>query len=270
MVLSRRRTATTADAAARPEPLAAKVPEVTALFWAIKLLTTGIGEATSDFLGNENVALAGLIGVGGIVWAMRRQLARREYHAATYWTTVLMVAVFGTMAADGVKDGTGISYGWTTLLYGAITAGVFLAWHRSEGTLSIHSITTRRRERFYWSAVLSTFALGTAAGDLTAMPLNLGFGGSILLFGAIILIPAAGWWRGSLNPILAFWASYVVTRPLGASVADWLGKPPHQTGLGLGDGVVTGLGLLAFGVLVAFAEGRMVQAPGTDLAPAEA
>jgi uncharacterized membrane-anchored protein len=234
------------------EPLAAKVPEITVLFWIVKVLTTGIGESASDFLGQISVPLAGLVGVGGLVLALRRQLRAPEYRAPTYWTAVLMVAVFGTMAADGVHDGTGLPYSLTTALYALVVAGIFVAWHRSEGTVDIHSITTRRRERFYWAAVLATFALGTAAGDLTAMPLNLGYFPSGLLFAAIIAVPAIAYWRLNLNPVVAFWAAYVVTRPLGASFADWLGKPRGQTGVGLGDGVVTGLGLVAFAALVAY------------------
>jgi uncharacterized membrane-anchored protein len=239
------------DTVAR-EPLAAKVPEITALFWAIKVLTTGIGESTSDFLGHISVPLAGAIGVLGIVFALRLQLRQTEYRAPVYWLAVLMVAVFGTMAADGVHDGTGMSYALTTTFYGLVVAAIFFFWRRSEGTVDIHSITTRRRERFYWAAVLATFALGTAAGDLTAMPLHLGFFPSGLLFAAFIAVPAIGYWRFNLNPVVAFWAAYVVTRPLGASFADWLGKPAGQTGVGLGDGVVTGLGLLAFAGLVAY------------------
>lgn len=238
--------------AAGREPLAAKVPEITALFWAIKVLTTGIGESTSDFLGQKSVPLAGAIGVLGLVFALRLQLRQTEYRAPVYWLAVLMVAVFGTMAADGVHDGTGMSYALTTTFYGSVVAAIFFFWHRSEGTVDIHSITTRRRERFYWAAVLATFALGTAAGDLTAMPLNLGFFASGLLFAAFIAVPAIGYWRFALNPVVAFWAAYVVTRPLGASFADWLGKPAGQTGAGLGDGIVTGLGLLAFAGLVAY------------------
>lgn len=239
-------------AARSQEPLAAKVPEITALFWVVKILTTGIGESTSDFLGQKSVPLAGAIGVFGLIYALRRQLGATQYRAPTYWFAVLMVAVFGTMAADGVHDGTGLPYSLTTLFYALVVAAIFVLWYRSEGTVDIHTITTRRRERFYWGAVLATFALGTAAGDLTAMPLNLGFFASGVLFAAIIAVPAIAWWKFSLNPVVAFWAAYVVTRPLGASFADWLGKPHAQTGVGLGDGTVTGLGLLAFAALVAY------------------
>src|SRR4051812_16026038 len=174
-----------------------------------------------------------------------------------------MVAIFGTMVADVLKDGTGVSYAVTTPIFAALTAYVFYRWHRSEGTLSIHSITTRRREQFYWCAVLATFALGTAAGDLTAISLNLGFRASIALFGVVMAVPALLWWRGKLNPIVAFWSACVLTRPVGASIVDWLGKPHGQTGLGLGDGTVSFLALILFVALVAYATvtRRDVQSP---------
>jgi uncharacterized membrane-anchored protein len=240
----------------RLEPLAAKVPEITLIFWVIKILTTGMGEAMSDFLGQKSVPIAGAIGVFGIIYALRLQLRQPAYRAPIYWFAVMMVAVFGTMAADGVKDGLGLSYAITTPFFALVVAGIFFLWYRSEGTLSIHSITTRRREKYYWAAVLATFALGTAAGDMTAMTLNLGFLGSAVLFGALIAIPGILWWRASLNPIAAFWASYVITRPLGASFADWFGKPHAQTGLGLGDGTVSGLALIAFIALVGYVSVR--------------
>ena len=230
---------------------AAKVPEITAIFWAIKLLTTGMGESASDFLGQQSVPLAGAIGVLGFWLTLRAQLRVREYRAPVYWFAVLMVAVFGTMVADGLRDGAGISYAVTTVFFAVVVAAVFAAWQRSEGTLAIHTITTPRRERFYWAAVLATFALGTAAGDWTALSLHLGFLGSAGLFAGIIAVPAVAWWRFGLNPVLAFWACYVVTRPLGASWADWFAKPHAITGLGLGDGPVTGVALVAFIALVA-------------------
>jgi uncharacterized membrane-anchored protein len=232
--------------------LAPKVPEITVLFWVIKVLTTGMGESMSDFMGQVSVPLAGLVGIGGIVVALRLQLRAREYRAPVYWFAVMMVAVFGTMAADGVHDGAGLPYSVTTPFYALIVAAIFFFWHRSEGTLSIHSITTERRERYYWAAVLATFALGTAAGDLTAIQLHLGFLESAYLFALVIAVPALLWWRGVLGPVAAFWAAYVVTRPLGASFADWFGKPHLQTGLGLGDGAVSALALIAFVAGVAY------------------
>jgi uncharacterized membrane-anchored protein len=237
----------------RLHPVAAKVPEITLLFWGLKLLTTGMGEAMSDFLGQKSIPLAAAVGLCGVALAFALQFAQRAYRAPQYWFAVMMVAVFGTMAADGVRRGAGVTYAVTTPLFALATAAIFALWYRSEGTLSIHSITTRRREIFYWAAVLSTFALGTAAGDLTAFTLHLGFFASILLFAAIISIPAVGWWRGALNPTLAFWAAYVVTRPLGASIADWFAKPTRLTGLGVGDAVVSAVALLVFVGLVAYA-----------------
>jgi uncharacterized membrane-anchored protein len=230
----------------------ARVPEITAIFWVLKLLSTGMGEAMSDFLGDKSVPIAAAIGIFGLWFAIWLQMRQREYRAPIYWFAVMMVAIFGTMAADGIHDGASIPYAVTTPLFAAIMGAIFVLWYRSEGTLSIHSITTRRREGYYWATVLATFALGTAAGDLTATPLNLGFFPSALLFISIIAIPAVGWWRFHLNPIVAFWFAYIVTRPIGASFADWFSKPPSITGLGLGDGAVSGLALIAFIALVAY------------------
>ena len=231
-------------------PRAAKVPEIGAMFWLIKILTTGIGETTSDFMGQTFIPAAAVIGVGGLYYALRRQLSATEYHAPTYWFCVLMVAVFGTMAADAIHI-VGLPYAITTPIWAAAVAFLFWRWHRAEGTLSIHSITTVSRERYYWATVLATFALGTAAGDLTGIQLNMGFLPSGLFFLAVIAVPGVLWWAGLLNATLAFWAAYVVTRPLGASFADWFGKEPARSGLGLGDGPVSLLGLIAFVALVA-------------------
>jgi uncharacterized membrane-anchored protein len=239
-----------------------KVPEITAVFWVLKLLTTGMGEAMSDFLGEESVPIAAAIGIFGLGFAIWLQMRQRAYRAPIYWFAVMMVAIFGTMAADGIHDGASIPYSVTTPVFALIMAAIFCFWYRSEGTLSIHSITTRRREGFYWATVLATFALGTAAGDLTATPLNLGFFPSALLFISIIAIPAVGWWRFDLNPIVAFWFAYIVTRPIGASFADWFSKPPSITGLGLGDGTVSGLALIAFIALVSYVAVTKVDVQG--------
>ncbi len=234
-----------------PQPLAAKVPEITLIFWVLKLLTTGMGEAMSDFMGQNSVPVAAAVGIFGLWFALWLQLRTREYKAPSYWFAVMMVAIFGTMAADGVHDGASLPYAVTTPLYGILVAAIFYFWYRSEGTLSIHTITTRRRESYYWAAVLATFALGTAAGDLTAISLNLGFFPSVLLFAAIISIPAIGWWRFDMNPIIAFWFAYIVTRPLGASFADGFSKTTNG-GLGLGDGTVSAIALTVFVALVAY------------------
>jgi uncharacterized membrane-anchored protein len=231
-------------------PISVKVPEITALFWVIKVLTTGLGEAASDYLGGVSIPLAAAVGLIGFGVAMWVQFRTRHYVPVVYWTAVLMVAVFGTMTADGPHRVLGIPYEVTTVAYAVALAIVFLLWRRTEGTLSIHSIVTRRREVWYWLTVLLTFALGTALGDLTAIAFHLGFLASAVLFAVVIAIPAVGW-RLGLNPVVAFWSAYVITRPLGASVADWLGKPPSIAGgLGWGDGAVAAAGFVVFVVLV--------------------
>jgi uncharacterized membrane-anchored protein len=254
----------------RLEPIAAKVPEITVTFWVLKLISTGMGEAMSDFMGQNSVPIAAAVGIFGLWFALWLQLRSPEYRAGTYWFTVMMVAIFGTMAADGVHDGASLPYAVTTPLYAGLVGAVFYFWYRSEGTLSIHSITTRRREQYYWAAVLATFALGTAAGDLTAISLNIGFFGSAVLFAVIIAIPAIGWARFNLNPIVAFWAAYIVTRPLGASFADAFSKPTGG-GLGLGDGTVSAVALAVFIVLVAYvaAGKRDIQRPVVAADPVE-
>ncbi|SDU83273.1 Uncharacterized membrane-anchored protein [Microlunatus sagamiharensis] len=232
--------------------LAAKVPAITALFWVLKTLTTGMGEALSDYLAGSNLVLAVSVGVLGLAAALWLQLRTRHYVAGVYWLAVAMVAVFGTMAADAVHL-VGLPYAVTTVFYLAVVVCLFLVWRRSEGTLSIHSITTRRRELFYWATVLASFALGTAAGDLTADQLRLGYLPSVAVFAVAIAVPALGWRFFRMNPVVAFWVAYVLTRPLGASVADWLGKPAsHGGGLGLGDGTVAATAGGVIVVLVAY------------------
>ncbi|MEV0186007.1 hypothetical protein AB0I54_43140 [Streptomyces sp. NPDC050625] len=219
--------------------MANKVPEVTVYFWIIKVLTTGMGETASDLLARSlgpvpAVALGGL----ALVASLAVQLAVRRYVAWVYWTGVVMVSVFGTMAADVLHVGLGISYTVSTPLFLTALVAVFALWYASERTLSILSIRTRRREAFYWAAVLATFALGTAAGDLTA---TVGFGylGSVALFAAAICVPAVTHRFAGLNAVTAFWTAYVITRPLGASLADWMALGHARGGLGLGLGPVT-------------------------------
>ena len=225
-----------------------KVPAVTAWFWVVKALTTAMGESTSDFLVHELVPeIAVVIGAIAFGIAIYIQFTKDRYIPWCYWFAVAMVGVFGTMAADVLHVGLGVPYIASTIFYAIVLAVVFRAWYRVEGTLSIHSIHTPRRELFYWAAVLATFALGTAAGDLTANSFGLGYFGSIWLFAAIIAIPAIGYFRFGMGSILAFWFAYVVTRPVGASVADWLGKPE---GVGLGTGLVSLLFAAAIVVIV--------------------
>ena len=234
----------------RREILATKVPQITALFWVVKLLTTALGEAASDFL----LHTIGFVGVGllGVAVAIWFQFRTRRYNPFAYWAAVTMVAVFGTMAADVVHRQLGMSFAVSSFCCALAVAITFLVWHRTEGTLSIHSITTRRREVFYWLAVSFTFALGTAAGDLTASQLHFGFFRSIVFFAILMAVPAVGYWRFHLNGIVAFWWAYIVTRPLGASVADWLSKPPEAGALGYGDGAIAAALLVSTIVLVTF------------------
>ncbi len=219
---------------------AKKVPAITAYFWVVKLLTTAMGEATSDYTVHkiDPVVAVSLGGVAFVV-ALGLQLVVRRYIAWVYWLAVVMVAVFGTMCADVLHVRFGVSYGASAAMFATVLVVVFLVWYRVEGTLSIHSITTLRRELFYWAAVLSTFALGTAAGDLTAYTFHLGFFSAGLLFTGVIAVPALAYAAGALNEVAAFWAAYVVTRPLGASFADWMGVPTSLGGLDWGRGTVS-------------------------------
>jgi len=235
-----------------PSPLAAKVPEVIALFWAVKILTTAGGEATSDYLKHYgNFGAAGIeiaLILAGLAW----QLSTRRYQAFAYWFLAYAIATTGTGVADFMHLDAHIPYAGTTILWGIVLALVFWGWQRSEGTLSIHSITIQRREAFYWATVFATFALGTALGDLTAITFEWGYLASGIVFTVIILIPAFAKVQFGLNGIAAFWMSYVVTRPLGASFADWISKPVKATGLGFGDGPTAVLFAIAVFVFVAY------------------
>src|SRR3981189_3790328 len=208
-----------------------------------------MGEAASDYLLNTRGFVGLGIGLAGFAFALLVQFRTRRYNVFAYWAAVMMVAVFGTMAADVVHHHLGVSFGMSTLFCALAVAATFWAWHRSENTLSIHSIPPRRREVFYWLTVSFTFALGTAAGDLTASQLQFGFVGSIVLFAVVMAVPALGCWRFHLNSVIAFWWAYIATRPLGASVADWLSKPTASGGLAYGDGAVAVI-LLAFALVL--------------------
>ena len=215
---------------------AGKVPQrITVFFWIIKILTTAQGEATSDYLDHRidppiAAAVAGL----AFVVALTLQFRARTYVAWIYWLAADMVAVFGTMCADGLHVELGIPYTVSTTFYAVVLAVILVLWYRTEKTLSIHSIYTRRREAFYWATILATFALGTALGDLTATTLHLGYLASGIMFTLLFAIPGLAHWRLRLNSVVAFWIAYVLTRPLGASYADWMGVPHSVGGLDLG------------------------------------
>ena len=251
---SHRRSAS--SSALFPEPVAAKVPEITFMFWVIKILTTAGGEAVSDYLGLDRyphsrptvVLIETAILVVGLVWQFRV----RRYIAASYWFLAYAIAIFGTGVSDALHLVVGIPYAGTTALWAVVLAVVFWLWYRSERTLSIHSVYTRRREMYYWAVVFATFALGTALGDLTATPLHLGYLASGIMFFVIILIPAVAWKGFGLNAVVAFWFAYVVTRPLGASFADYFSKPHSISGAGYGNGTVALITTIIVAVLVGY------------------
>ncbi len=237
-----------------------KVPEITVYFWIIKILTTAMGESTSDYLVHLiNPIFAVAIGGIGLAIALMLQFVVRRYIAWIYWLAVVMVAVFGTMAADVLHIGLGIPYLVSTIFFAISLAVIFALWYAVEKTLSIHSIYNPRREIFYWATVMATFALGTAAGDMTAITLGLGYFSSGVMFGILIALVAISHYvlktylgiehrRLTSNAVLAFWLAYILTRPLGASFADWLGKAQGLGGLGWGDAQVSiGLAILIIG-----------------------
>jgi uncharacterized membrane-anchored protein len=240
-----------------------RVPQITAWFWIVKILTTGAGETTSDFLGHDlNHALVAVVGGIALVASLVLQFRMRRYFAWTYWLAVSMVAIFGTMAAD-VLHGAGLPYFASTITFAVALAAIFVAWYRSEQTLSIHSITTRRRETFYWATVIATFALGTAAGDMTATTFGWGYFTSGVVFAIAIVVVGIAHYivkralsathrHQSTNAVLGFWLAYILTRPLGASFADWMGEPRAKGGLEWGDGVVSIALFVVIAALVAY------------------
>jgi uncharacterized membrane-anchored protein len=232
---------------------ASKVPLITAYFWIIKLLSTAMGEATSDYMVRTiNPVIAVLFGFTGFVIAMVLQFRAKAYNAWIYWLAVVMVAVFGTQAADVLHIKFGVPYVASTAFYAVVLAVIFILWYRTEGTLSIHSIRTPRREMFYWATVLATFALGTATGDMTARTLNLGYLASGIWFSLAFAVVAVAHWKFGLNPILAFWIAYVLTRPVGASFADYIAFPHSFGGLGVGHGPVALVLTFIIVILVAY------------------
>jgi uncharacterized membrane-anchored protein len=239
--------------AAAVRQTASKVPQITVYFWIIKILTTAMGEATADFLYFRfGAVVAGALSAVGLAVALVLQFRAREYVAWIYWSAVVMVAVFGTMAADGLHIKLGVPYSISTSCFAIALALIFAVWYLTERTLSIHSIHTPRREVFYWATVMATFALGTALGDLTANTFHLGYLKSGVLFAVVIAIPGLAYrWLG-LNSVLAFWSAYVVTRPLGASFADWFGVPAALGGLDWGRGTVAIILTIPIVVLVAY------------------
>ena len=256
---------TPADAlpASRPAAPPTRVPEPTSLFWVAKAASTALGEAASDYsIRIMPPAVAVLLGFAFFVGALWLQMTRRRYSPPAYWLAVAAVGVFGTMAADVLHVALDVPYAVAAMTYAVALVTVFVMWRRVEGTVSVHQITTTRRELFYWAAVVGTFALGTAVGDLTAVGLGIGYGGSIVLFTLAILVIAAGHRWGRWAAVPAFWAAYVLTRPWGASVADALAKPAAEGGVGLGSGwVALALTLLMIVLVTSMPRRRTTLAP---------
>jgi uncharacterized membrane-anchored protein len=252
-----------------------KVPEVTVYFWVIKVLCTTVGETAADFLNtNLNLGLTGTTYVisGVLAVALFFQFRLRRYVPSAYWLAVVLISVVGTLITDNLTDNFGVSLVTTTIVFSVGLAAAFAWWYASERTLSIHSIVTTRREAFYWLAVLVTFALGTAAGDLTAERLSVGYGQSALLFGAMIAVVYVAHVRFALNAILAFWIAYILTRPLGASIGDYLSQARADGGLGLGTTVTSVIFLLTILAVVVFLtvtkRDRIETEPANDLVEA--
>ncbi len=214
-----------------------KVPEVTLLFWVVKILSTTVGETAADFL-NQNVGL-GLSATTALMAVLLAavlvvQFSANKYIPWVYWLAVVLISVVGTLFSDNLVDNLGVSLWTTSAIFGTGLVLSFIAWYRSEKTLSIHTIVTRRREAFYWLTILFTFALGTSAGDLVAEKLAVGYLPSALIFGGVIAAITAAFFALRLNAVIAFWAAYIITRPFGASMGDYLTAPTKDGGLGLG------------------------------------
>lgn len=232
-----------------------RVPKVTVDFWLIKLMAVTVGETAADFL-NANLGLGlsktSWIMSGFLVAALFLQFAQKKYVPWVYWLTVVLVSVVGTLITDNLVDNLGVSQQAASVGFGIALAVTFAAWYAVERTLSIHTIYTTRREAFYWLAILFTFALGTAAGDLAAEGLGLGYLQAGLMYGAIICATAFAYYALKMNAILAFWLAYIVTRPMGASFGDLLSQPAGSGGMGLGTVITSALFLAAIGGLVTY------------------
>lgn len=232
-----------------------KVPEITLYFWIIKILCTTVGETAADFLNtNLNLGLTGTTVVMGIllVIVLFFQFRLKKYVPSIYWLAVVLISVFGTLITDNLTDSLGVSLITTTTIFSIFLALVFGAWYRVEKTLSIHTINHMRREGFYWLTILFTFALGTAAGDLTAETFNLGYLVSLILFAALILVITVFHFKFRLNAVLSFWIAYILTRPLGASIGDYLSQAKNDGGLGLGTVITSVIFLLTILVIVIY------------------
>lgn len=232
-----------------------KVPEITLIFWIIKILATTVGETAADFLSETmHLGLTGTSYVMGaiLIIALIIQLSSKRYIPAIYWTVVVLLSIVGTLISDNLVDNAGVSLITTSLLFGTALGVVFIWWYASEKTLSVHTIVTTKRELFYWAAILFTFSLGTSAGDLVAESSGLGYAYAALLFGGVIALVYLLYHFPHLNAVLAFWIAYILTRPLGASMGDLLSQPRSEGGEGLGTTVTSIVFLSVILVLVIY------------------
>jgi uncharacterized membrane-anchored protein len=239
-----------------------RVPEVTIAFWVIKIMSTTVGETGADYLavhvGLGTVVTDAIMAVL-LIASLILQLQARRYVPWRYWLTVVLISVVGTQITDALTDGLGVSLYLSTSVFAAALAVTFAVWYAVERTLSIHTIVTMRRELFYWTAILFTFALGTAAGDLATEALQLGFRVGVFVFGGLIALITLSYYRGA-NPILTFWIAYVLTRPLGASLGDLLSQARTYGGLGLGT-IITSTAFLTIIVVLVAAVSLNANAP---------
>ena len=236
-------------------PMLNKVPEVTLFFWLIKMMSTTVGETGADFLNVDmHLGLAGVSVVTGVLLAavLTLQMRARRYVPVLYWSTVLLISVFGTLITDHLTDTLGVPLSTSSAVFGMGLGALFAVWFAVERTLSIHAVDTRRREAFYLGAILLTFALGTAVGDWIAEGLGIGFGYAGLLFGGLIAATAVAHFRFRANPVLCFWTAYILTRPFGASSGDLLSKPLTEGGLGLGTSATSAIFAASITALVAY------------------
>ena len=232
-----------------------RVPRVTIDFWLVKLMAVTVGETAADFI-NMNLGLGlsttSWIMTGFLIAALVLQFAQKKYVAWIYWLAVVLISIVGTLITDNLVDNLGVSLETTTVAFSIALAATFAVWYAFEKTLSIHTIFTTRREAFYWLAILFTFALGTAAGDLAAEGLGLGYLQAGIAYSAIIGVIAFGFYALKMNSILAFWLAYIFTRPMGASFGDLLSQPTGEGGLGFGTAITSVLFLLAILVIIVY------------------
>ena len=232
-----------------------RVPRVTVDFWLIKLMAVTVGETAADFLSTNlglGLSATSWIMTAFLVAALFLQFAQRRYVPWIYWLTVVLVSVVGTLITDNLVDNLGVSQASASIAFAIALAATFIIWYICEGTLSIHTIYTTRRELFYWLAILLTFALGTAAGDLTAEGMKLGYLQAGLMYGAAIAVIAVAYYALKMNAILAFWLAYILTRPMGASFGDLLSQPRANGGLGFGTVITSALFLSAIAAIVIY------------------